>query len=178
MEYLGKLLTQQACFRISWNALGCLAECSRPPKIATLGSLKIINFGVPERPGGVKIDPQRRLGPILEPLQLLEASWSGLGGLLERSWTALGLEKSALERLLAAPRGIPREVSAILKAKRLPKRSPGGSQIGSRRRLQLKRAKSQNLEDVSRNSLIFKVPGPPFGSKNGTKTGSQSQHRR
>ena len=141
-----------------------------------LGAPENHNFEVPERPGEVKIGPRRRLGPILEPLQLLEASCSGLGGLLERSWTALGLEKSALERLLAAPRGIPRELSSILSAKRLQKRSPGESQIGSRRRLQLKRAKSQNLEDVSRNSLFFKVPGPPFGSKNGTKTGSQSQH--
>ena len=61
-------------------------------------------FGVPERPGEVTIDPQRRLGPILEPLHLLEASWSSLGGLLERSWTALGLKKSPLDRLLAAPR--------------------------------------------------------------------------
>ena len=59
-----------------------------------------------------------------------------------------GAEKTSLERLLGAPRGIPREISAVLKAKRLPKRSPGGSKIGSRRRLELKRAKSQNLEDV------------------------------
>ena len=105
-------------------------------------------FGVPGRPGGVKIGPQRRLGPILEPLQLLEASWSGLGGLLERSWTALRPKKSPLDRLLAAPRGFPRQVSAILRAKRLPKRSPGGSQIGSWRRLELKVAK-----------IIFEVPG-------------------
>ena len=129
-------------------------------------------------PGGLLEGSWRSLGA-------LKKAWSAKGGLpgaygalLEASWVALGAEKRSLERLLAAPRGIPREVSAILRAKRLPKRSPGGSQIGSRRRLQLKRAKSQNLEDVSRNSLIFKVPGPPFGSKNGTKTGSQSQHRR
>ena len=69
-----------------------------------LGVSENHSFEVPERPGGVKIAPRRRLGPILEPLQLLEASWSGLGGLLERSWTALGPEKSALDRLLAAPR--------------------------------------------------------------------------
>ena len=128
-EYLGKLLTQQVCLIVSWTALGCLPECSRPSKIATLGSLRVMNLEVPERSGGEIIGSQMCLGPILEPLQLLEASWSGLGGLLERSWAALGLEKSALERLLAAPGGIPREVSAILRAKRLPKRSPGGSQI-------------------------------------------------
>ena len=69
-----------------------------------LGISENHNFEVPERPGGVKIGPRRRLGPILEPLQRLEASWSGLGGLLERSWTALGPEKSAPDRLLAAPR--------------------------------------------------------------------------
>ena len=102
---LGTLLTKQARFRLSWNALGCLAECSRPPKIATLGSLKIINFGVPERPGGVKLDPQRRLGPISGPLLLLKASCGDLGGLLDRSWWPPGPNKNALERLLAGPRG-------------------------------------------------------------------------
>ena len=89
-------------------------------------------------PGGVKMDPHRPLGPFLEHLGLMDASWSGLGGLLERSWTALGPEKRSLERLLAAPRGIPRGVSAILRAKRLPKRSPGESKIGSKMRLELK----------------------------------------
>ena len=36
------------------------------------------------------------------------------GTLLDASWGALGAEKSSIERLLAAPRGILREVSAIL----------------------------------------------------------------
>ena len=96
-------------------------------------------------------------GRILVRLGVLETSWSGLGGLLERSWRALGPEKSSLERLLAGPRGVPREVSAILGAKRLPERSPGGSKIGSRRRLELKTAKPENFEDVSQKSLIFKA---------------------
>ena len=107
------------------------------------------NVEVPERPGVVKIGPRRHLGPILEPLQLLEASWSGLGGLLERSWTALGPKESALERLLAAPRGIPREVSTIMRAKRLAEGSLGGFTFGPRKRHEPKRAKSQNIEDVS-----------------------------
>ena len=77
---------------------------------------KIAVFEVPRGPGGVKMSPQRPLGPFLERLGLMDASWSGLGDLLERSWTALGPKKTNLERLLAAPRGIPREVSAILGA--------------------------------------------------------------
>ena len=72
--YLGMLLREQACFRISWKALGSLAEWSRQPKFAILGSLKIINFEVPGGPGGVQSGPQSPLEPILEPLQLLEAS--------------------------------------------------------------------------------------------------------
>ena len=40
------------------------------------------------------------------------------GSLLERSWGLLGPKKSALERLLGGPRRIPRQVSAILGAKR------------------------------------------------------------
>ena len=128
MEYLGTLLTKQACLRISWNALGCLAECSwqapgAPSKHGNL-TLKIVIFEALRGPREVKIGPQRPLGPFLERLGLMDASWSALAGLLERSWTALGPKKRSLERLLAAPRGIPREVSAILTAKRLPKRRP------------------------------------------------------
>ena len=70
-------------------------------------------------------------------------------------------ENNCLERLLAAPRGISREVSAILKAKNLRKLSPELSKIGSRRQLELARPRSQKFKDVSQNSLIFQVPGPP-----------------
>ena len=76
----------------------------------------------------------------MAPKLALEASWRVLGGLflawsakgglpgaygalLEASWVALGAEKRSLERLLAAPRGIPREVSAILGARGLQIRS-------------------------------------------------------
>ena len=87
--------------------------------------------------------------------------------LLEASWTVLGgLRGYALERLLAGPRGIPRGVSTILRAKRPPKRSPGGSKIGSRRRLELKRATSQNFEDILGENAIFEVPGAPLGGQN------------
>ena len=79
------------------------------------------------------------------PGGLLEVSWRSLGALrkawsakwglpvdygrlLDASWSDLGAEKSCLERLLAAPRGIPRQVSAILEAKNLPKGFPKGGQ--------------------------------------------------
>ena len=39
---------------------------------------------------------QRPLGAFLERLGLMDASWSGLGALLERSWTALGPKKLTL----------------------------------------------------------------------------------
>ena len=78
-------------------------------------------------------------------LGALKKAWSAKGGLpgaygalLDASWVALGAEKRSLERLLAAPRGIPRQVSAILGAKRLPKGRPRGSKIESKRRLELK----------------------------------------
>ena len=105
-------------------------------------------FEVLGDPGGVKMDPKRPLGPFLERLGLMDASWSGLGGLLERSWAALGPKKRSLERLLAAPRRIPRQFAAILRAKRVPKGSRGGSQIGPRRRFELQTAKPQNFEDA------------------------------
>ena len=76
------------------------------------------------------------------PGGLLEASWRSLGGLktawsakgglpraygalLDGSWGAIGAEKSTLERLLAAPREIPRQVTAILGAKKLPVQNRG-----------------------------------------------------
>ena len=65
------------------------------------------------------------------------------GGLLERSWTHSGPIQSALERPLGAPRRISRQFSTILGAKRLPKWSPGGSQIESRSRLEPKKRISQ-----------------------------------
>ena len=81
---------------MSWTALGSLAEWSRQPKIAILGSLKISIFGVLGGPGEVKIGPQRPLEPVLEPLQLLEASCTAFGGLLGRSWGPSGPPKVLL----------------------------------------------------------------------------------
>ena len=87
----------------------------------------------------------RPLGGLLEPLKGLvgqvEAS-SGLWDALGRLWDALGAEKSSLERLLAAPRGIPRQVSAILGAKRVPKGYPKVLQNEVQKQFELKMAKS------------------------------------
>ena len=94
---------------------------------------------------GYQMGPGGVLEASWTPLGALKKAWSAKGGLpgaygtlLDASWGALGAEKSSLERLLAAPRGIPREVSAILGAKRLPKGRPRGSNIESKRRLELK----------------------------------------
>ena len=104
-----------------------------------------------------KIDPEaswRALGAVL-------AGWGSLGGLLERSWRPPGPKKRSFERLLGAPRGISRQVSAILGTKSLPKRSPGGSKMGSQIESGLKRAKSQKMQYVLRENLNFESPGPP-----------------
>ena len=126
------------------------------------------------------------LGAVLEASwRVLEASWAllgrsggilgALGAVLEASWALLGRSWRPLGRSWACLGRSWDGLGGILRAKRLPKRSPGGSQIGSRRRLELKRAKSQNFEDVSRNSLIFKVPGLRFWDQNWTKTVFESQ---
>ena len=77
-------------------------------------------------------------------LGALRKAWSAKGGLpvdygrlLDASWSDLGAEKSCLERLLATPRGIPRQVSAILEAKSFPKGRPRGSKMEPKRRLEL-----------------------------------------
>ena len=82
-------------------------------------------------------------------LGALKKAWLAKGGLpdayetlLEASWGALGAKKSNLERLLAAPREIPRQVSAILGTKRLPKGCPKGAQSKVQKRFELKMIKS------------------------------------
>ena len=104
-----------------------------------------------------RIDPEaswRALGAVL-------AAWRPLGSVLDGSWRPPGPKKRSFERLLGAPRGISRQVSAILGAKRLPKRSPGGSKMGSQIESRLKKAKSRKIQYVSRENLNFEGPGPP-----------------
>ena len=79
--------------------------------------------------------------------------------MLKRSWKML---KGALERLLAGPKRIPRQFSAILGARWLPKGRARVSKIVLQRRLELKMAKPQILIDVSTKTLIFEVPGLQF----------------
>ena len=89
------------------------------------------------------------------------AAWRPLGSVLDGSWRPPGPKKRSFERLLGAPRGISRQVSAILEAKRLPKRSPGGSKMGSQIESGLKKAKSRKIQYLSRENLHFEGPGPP-----------------
>ena len=103
----------------------------------------------------------RTLGHLLPLVALSVPLFCPSVGLLERSWRPPGPKKRSLEQLLGAPRGIPREVSAILGAKRLPKRSPGGSKMGSKIGSWLKMAKSQKSQYLSHENLNFERPGPP-----------------
>ena len=107
------------------------------------------------------------------PLGALERAWSAKGGLpraygalLDGSWGAIGAEKSTLERLLAAPREIPRQVSAILGAKRLPKGGPRGSKIEAKRRPELKTRFLQKPLNFQWILMIFEVQGALFGGQN------------
>ena len=88
---------------------------------------------------------------LLSSSRLSSSFWEPLGRLLggflepkiaeTGSWRPPGPKKNYIDRLLAGPRGILREVSAILRAKRLPKRTPKGWQIELERRLEPKIAK-------------------------------------
>ena len=104
-------------------------------------SRKNLNF---EAPGahfgsrnGVRNGVQNGISMLTALESLLRASWSALGALRSR--------KNYVERLLAAPRGMPRDVLAILGAKVLPKGTPRGSEIEFRRRLELEMAKPRKL---------------------------------
>ena len=93
-------------------------------------------------PNGHQIGPKWLPGGLLELLGRLKASWSAPARALGASTLAFGAPKSTLERLLAAPRRIPRELSAIIGAKRVPKWTPGGCQNGVQNRVWLKMPKS------------------------------------
>ena len=134
-------------------------------------------------PKGSQINPKMAPewspdGSKMVPKWLQMASWRPLGhlldmgapfyalfcppvSLLERSWGPPGPKKRSPERLLGAPRGIPRQVSAILGAKRLQKRSPGGSKMGSQIGSWLKKAKSQKMQYILHENLNFEGPGLP-----------------
>ena len=88
---------------------------------------------------------------------------------LENADILLEIKQGTFERLMAGPSRISRQFSAILGAKRLPKRRPRGIKFEFQRRLELKIAKPQNLMNVSQNSLIFKVPSFVFGRQIDTK---------
>ena len=119
--------------------LGCWVEGPWRRCLQRLNVTKIVATSL--RNGSKMVPKWSQHGCQMGPGGLLEASWRSLGALkkawsakgglpgaygalLEASWVALGAEKRSLERLLAAPRGIPREVSAILSARKLPKWSP------------------------------------------------------
>ena len=126
--------------------------------------------------------PWRPLGGPWRSPGALKKAWSAKGGLpvaygtlLDASWGALAPEISSLERLLAAPRGIPREVSAILGAKRLPKGRPRGSKIEPKSRLEPKTRFLQIVWFFHQILLIFKVPGSLFGGPNRYKMTSDGR---
>ena len=107
------------------------------------------------------------MGPFCPPF------WDPLFCLLERSWTRSGPKKTSLERLLAGPRRIPRQISAILGAKRLPKGRPRASKIESKRRLELKKRFLQKpLFFFQYNLMNVEVPTSPFGGQNRCKMAS------
>ena len=136
-------------------------------------------------PNGSEIVPKRlqnrsrsRLGGLLAMVPLFGPFFCTPFGLLERSWTPPGPIQSALERLSDAPRRVSRQVSAVLGSKRLPKRSPKGSQIEPRRRLILKTWFLQKQRFLRAFSLVFEVPGSLLGAKSGSKMRSESRPRR
>ena len=114
---------------------------------------------------GSNMVPQIGPGAILGASwgHLGAGSWRPLGPLLAASWTPPRPNQTALERLLGAPRGIPRQFSPILGAQIVLQGSPGGCQIeigrGPSRKHDL--IKSHCL--FQWNFMVFDVPGSFFG---------------
>ena len=110
-------------------------------------------------------------GAFLGRLGVLKASWKAPGGVLDPSWGSPGPKQNALEGLLAAPRRLSRQFSAILGAKRPPKGSPRGSKIESKRRLELKTRFLQKALFFLMICSIFEVPRRLLGAKIAIKSG-------
>ena len=105
--------------RFTGNAAGRTSKMT--PTWLQNGTKTAAKWG-PEALGGV-------LEPSWKPLGALKKAWSAKGGLpgaygalLDGSWGALGAEKSTLERLLATPREIPKQISAIWGGQKAPER--------------------------------------------------------
>ena len=87
-------------------------------------------------------------------------------------------KNNSWKRPLAAPRGIGRLVSAILEAKRLPKWSPRGLKIESKRRSKLKtRLLQKPLFFFQWILMIFEVPSSFLGAQNRCKMASDRSLR-
>ena len=112
---------------VSWGVLGELPGRPRGSREAS----REASQGGPEGPG-------EALEASWMPLGAPKPGWSAKAGASRGECGAPGAEKSSLDRVLAAPRPIPREVSAILDVKRFPKGRPRGPKIESKGPLKLK----------------------------------------
>ena len=159
IHLLFRLFNRSRAFRrawdLGWGALGEGAFSKQrfqtlfPTSFAT--SLKLYQNVCQIGPGGVLEASWRALGALTKAWSAQVGLPGASGSLLERSWNALGGlwgRKDVIERLLAGPRRIPREFSAILGAEGLPKWRPSGSKIEPKRRFELKMAKPRFLITV------------------------------
>ena len=127
---------------------------------------------------GSQIAPRSPLGTSWPPEGLLEWSRGPLVAVWEASWALLERVLQASWALLGVSWALLRRSWRLLRAKSFPKLSPGGSQIGCRRRLELKMAKPCFLTTVYGIVRIFEVPGHHFVTYNRSKMGSESHLRR
>ena len=97
--------------------------------------------GAKRKPKWCQHGSWRLPGAVQDLLRRPLSSWRPLGMLLESCW----LQKNTLDRLLEALGRIPRQLSAIIGTKRVPKWTPGGGQNGVQNRVWLKMPKSLKL---------------------------------
>ena len=133
------------------------------PKISPTGLPNGPNQTCPEMlpqrlPNGSPNGSRTHLGGLLALVALSVLLFCPPVALLETHSLHLGPIESALERLLGAPRRISRQFSTILGAKRLPKRSPGGFQIGFRRQLKLICQNHKTLRTSNKNPGLWGFP--------------------
>ena len=171
LQFRVALFNRSRAFRRGWEcwakgSWGCWAKALGRP----LGGLLDMSWGSFLTSwgslGGADGVPGRRWRPLWRPLGAPKPGWSAKAGASRGECGTPGAEKSSLDYVLAAPRPIPREVSAILEAEKLPKGRPRGPKIESKGRLKLKMRILLKVLFFQYNSLIFEVQGSLFGSQN------------
>ena len=130
-----------------------------------------IIFEVLRGPRGVKIGPERPLGPFLERLGLMDASRSGLGSLLEHSWTSPGSKNMSLSSSWPLQEDSQDRFGRSWGTKTSQNGAREGPKSSSKGDSTSKQRHHKKCRTSHTKTTFFTVQGFPCGNKTGQKRG-------